>query len=294
MINIYKDRIMKIRDLVETPLGDYKFIDTPAKKAKGHTAHTRRTAKSPEFVKKLENKLNAVNANFNIYFIDYDGFNMQDFYGGTEFDSFNDEYYIKTNMNAVNKALPKNITSQIKHSPNDITVLFVKNKRHKQLAKRYTDEQDSFKLSPWRVLHDIVHGMTLGINKEDMNSVYREFSNIETLLDRLYMKVDDQTSEESRELTILGLENSSDLMNAIGTMKSARTKYFSGRPEEFTTELMTQWLYSGDVKFNVIKDREGNPLPRTNEYLENVRQQCLQLFPHILKKSINGIYILSF
>lgn len=149
--------------------------------------------------------------------------------------------------------------------------------------------------SAWGITHDLVHTMTLSSRYANklLDAVENKLSLLQDRAhgDIAYM-IDKRPPNEPelwKDLAIV--RNWGAFLNAIGTMGSARAGYFSKRPEEFTTEFMTQWMFSGKVEFTTEWAHTEEVAELLIDDLSKIANYADQVFWKILDNARGKIFV---
>lgn len=263
---------MKLSDLYESPLGDYRFYD-PDRDIKEPKRDKRNYSEfqEPEVKKLLTQRLKHVPYRLNFYF-------YKDYVNGVKNNNLrhivdappHDDVYVTIDKDEIKKFFKNpDIEKEIRSGSNDISVVFL------SLTKE--DESFTFKRTPWALIHDFIHGITLSTNKQ-----YELIEKSDRLLEQTYSYIYKKPKNYSPSMKELR-----SFYSEIGTMKSAEVVR---RPEEFTTELFTQYIYTTKgIVFNVPKNTRV--VKGINEVMNDLKNKLEILFNEILREATGYIYI---
>lgn len=262
---------MKVRDLFEAPLADYKVLGSKSKKETMSKENLKK-AGDPKILKSLTKKLAGVDMNVYLYLVNekkkrnWDGVD-----GKYSKQSVNPSFYRRTDPQELAELYGDKIASKIKHDENGVTLIFW--------------AFDEFPLSSWAILHDLVHGITLSEKSSE-----RVFTKAERMIEAVILRAKEKFAPEHWEITGKPMYK---ILPYLGTMKSAE-KDLHERPEEFTTELMTQWLNDKKVSLTASEVADSKEL---REYLQaeldKLAPKLEKLFLQLLNDSKGKMYFTS-
>lgn len=265
---------MRIRDIMEAPIGDYVQLGTQmgSPKMKGF--------KKKPIEAKVREVFDKIDLVVNVYSLAVEnlpelsvrelGIEKLNF---SDSKSFNPDFYVETSIEKLSQVLDPKLLKPIKVNSNEVSVIVVVSE----------DGDDNFKATPWSIVHDIVHGFSL--TKKD---VARRLDKIEDSINTFDRKWKRTIRAQEKSPSFSGIH---DLM----TMKSARSGGLHDRPEERTTELITQWIFSGDIKFDTgMLNGVLSPADQTelNKDLLRVKKSVVSNFKWILA-NVRGRLLLT-
>lgn len=261
---------MKIHEILnEVPIEDYSVYGS------GKDTPKLRQMKKPAVSRILHKSFANVNYNINVYALPK---NMtKELHSRTSKaqrkQSANPEYYFQIDPSEIKDVLPARVANKIKFDPKGTTIIFQVN-----------EEKSSFQLSPWSVIHDIIHGLTL-----TTKSAAR-------LLDSIDKVFSDIIKQLPTKPEILKYRSEQFLANVL-TMKSATSGDLKDRPEEASTELFTQWLFTGKITLAADRlakeyDFDEATIKIIQKLLNRAIPKCIKLFKEILKEA-RGLVIVT-
>lgn len=256
--------------LSEAPLGDFKNHIDGSVYTKRKRAHYEKNFEKYRVI--LKKKLKTIPAAINIYFMDLNNTVVP--YQLIR-KSQNIDYYFELKMPQIKKYFGEEVAAKISTGPQEISII----------GFNAPDQSDpTFKPSAWNLLHDVLHGITLSSTKES-----RLLDKIDQSVARIERWADPIIPHKIRT------NRQYDIRNEIATMGSARIKYFTLRGEEFTTELFTQYVFTGDVTFKV-PDWVTNEKHRQNlqAELDKLRVFSVGVFKQILQLAKGRIFFSTF
>jgi len=260
---------MRIHEIInEVPIDDFSVHGVNKETPK------LRQMKKPAVSRILHKAFANVNYNINVYALpkemtkelQYRATNTQ------VMQAANSSYYFQINPSDIKDVLPTRVANKIKFDPKGTTIIF-----------QVTEGEVSFQLTPWSVIHDIIHGLTLTTKSADrlLQSV-----------DNLFTAILKNTPELKNFLI-----PSDYFLPFITTMKSATSGDLKDRPEEASTELFTQWLFTGKITLTTDRLAKEYKLDDaiTNKLqmqLDKAMPQCVKIFKEILKEA-RGLVIVT-
>lgn len=256
--------------LSEAPLGDFKYHVDGSTYTKGKQTHYKKNFEKYRLI--LKKKLKTIPATINIYFMDLNNTVLP--YQLIR-KSQNIDYYFELKMPQIKKYFGDEVAAKISTGPQEISIV----------GFNAPDPSDpTFKPSAWNLLHDVLHGITLSSSKES-----RLLDKIDQSVIRIERWADPIIPRKVRA------RRDYDIRNEIATMGSARIKYFVERGEEFTTELFTQYVFTGDVMFKV-PDWVTNEKHRQNlrAELDKLKTFSIGVFKQILQLAKGRIFFSTF
>jgi len=256
---------MKVKQLFEAPLGDYKYIG----KEKGKWITPKAELTSDEFKGRVSHVFAGVKLRVNIYLLgDSRGTPSLNPKHNHFKNSVNPNFYRQTTKPQLRKAY--GLTDEVSVDNKSIAIVFTSN--------------DEFPLSPWAIAHDTVHAITV-----TMPSSNAKLDEIERQLTIMIGKYVEPLGVAPRDVL--------KSLWKLGTMKSSEgdTHQDIG---EFTTELMTQWLVSKKVTLDVDRLAKSFDMPRSHaEYMEEELEEYVETmekaFAEIVDRAKGKIFITS-
>lgn len=253
---------MKLKHLVEAPLADYKHL--------GDTSITPKELTNNQTINKLKKWFNNIGYDIYAYTIKSEkkeqGIpSLLDKISDAKYGEI--EYYKKIPYNVLKKILGDEV-NKIKTNNNAITIIFV-----------YDENNLEFNITPWGMVHDFVHSLEMGgsYGKTLIKPILNDLDKELTKLAKKHKVYDDDDF------------NYFEFLDNFGTTKAARTGQFRERPEEFLTDVFTQWIVTGDVKFNTPKFIENKE--EFEQDKERFKQLCIKAFRTTVDEATGGIYL---
>jgi len=252
---------MKLKDLIESPITDYKELDHN-KSSQEYNKMTKDMRKGVKEFDKALKKIDSLHHGINLYVLKTsmvydDTFNI--LWDRTTEAGSNYAFYIVSNNNRLRSVFGEDIASSIKSSDNTITVIFV--------LSNDSNVDAGFKFTSWKFVHDFVHAIATS-NKDAEDHL----NSIEFLLDDLVSSIREERGFERYSKT--------NLIEDIFTMGSAKNGALRERPQESVVELFTQYVYNGNIKFavpRVLANRHD-----IVQQIEDVRVQIKSILDYIL------------
>lgn len=175
------------------------------------------------------------------------------------------DYYYEMDRKKIIDIFGENIEKKIKTLDQGLTIIFGP-------MPPNDFDNSNFTISSWGIIHDLIHGITIGNYDSD-----KLLSSVDTLISNIINPHDLEFSD-------------------IGTMKSASDGSLEERPEEFTTELFTQWVYTGKITFKVPSSKVHGGKRKAQKILNelnNIIPKIEDIFNKILNMSKGKIFYTS-
>lgn len=178
-----------------------------------------------------------------------------------QYDSLNPEFYHRVNRKALIELYGKEIANKIKLDRTGVTLVY--------------NNTTAFPSTVWGFMHDFAHAITISESK-----VSTQFDMVEKIIERIPVQVFQETPDAAiwKKFDIeYSFYDLYQLAYSLLTMKSARTGFLRERPEEATTELMTQWLFSKKIEFDWSKISDSEEMDQlfykeVNEAIPQIEQ----------------------
>jgi len=148
--------------------------------------------------------------------------------------SVNPEFYHMIDKKALIELYGRDIANKIKLDPAGVTLVY--------------NYQTAFPSTVWGFMHDFVHAITLSNIKTT-----EELEKVDTIIENIVIHAQKSFPDSPILRKEIGRHGIERVAYSMLTMKSARTGFLSNRPEEGSTELMTQWLFSKKIEFDWSK-----------------------------------------
>lgn len=257
-----KKSFTEFAKLNEAPLSDMNIVTGDRE----FGSNTKDAVNDPELSKVLTKKLKHVSGDIILNIVSH----KADMYKTSELSIYPgaQEFYSAAHPSDLPKMFSKKTANEIKHSKDTINVI---------LVDRGPSELN-FKLTRWGVVHDVVHALIAMKQPYDiMVELERELTNtvgnfIEDLAERMEVKnVDSYESILKQIWNIVATDNAKEFLKSMDkekmtilyhsdiilymmmTMGSSKSETMFRLPEEAIVELMTQWMYTQNISFDVSK-----------------------------------------
>lgn len=263
---------MKIKDLLETPIGDYKVLGDDQSKQLSMNQRDLTNAANPNFLSKIRQRWEGVPYTVNFYLI-----NMNAFGSDKDIGTRKDKKTIYAIARQPAKGarygglrpmteeelvrdFGSDVAKEIWPVPSDeISIMFLSNASRNLIA-----------FTPWMLAHRMYHALFFGgfIQKTDFE--------IPSLIDDISRKVYGARRVTGNEYT--------EFMKYIFTFRTARQGVFT-TSIELAPELFAQWMLTGDIKF------EGLPetITQDGKSYKCLNEEAKQEYNAKIQKKLDGI-----
>lgn len=279
---------MKISELLtEAPLVHYEPIGDFEKSHGFRHDVDRRLATHPTNIQKIHTFLDNSPFDFRIFVVNMPGKGKYSETGAVDYNNF---------VSMFGKDIADKVYT---NSENAVNIVYVGNSGDARVI-----------FTPWIMAHRFGHAVAANYRMRDVQSPWRDaetyfFNTVNDILKTIYNK-----PINPRFKSVIDWEKPQEynaLFNAIGTMRSARTKQIK-RPYEFFYECFAQYLKTGTVKFNPLpknisygrkawgrdtKFMQGRNMPEDiNDHLINFGETLSEYFDEVIRSAQGRVYVM--